>query len=89
MKDRLSPKVLDDLVYIQMNTMMMEKFNSLEVRDMLPINLEKLDGPIGLEDPLKLDWLDENNSQGNEETSYANENVNDLSWFTTSHERFP
>ena len=44
--------MLDDLVCIRRNTMKMKKFNSLEVRDMKPIDLEKLDRSPSLEDPL-------------------------------------
>lgn len=34
--------MLDNLVYVRMNTMMMEKFNTLEAQDLEPINLDKL-----------------------------------------------
>ena len=36
--------MLDDLVYVRMNTMMMEKFNTLEAWDVdvVPIDLDKL-----------------------------------------------
>ena len=41
-RNRLTPKMLDDLVYVRMNTMMMEKFNTLEARDVEPTDLDKL-----------------------------------------------
>ena len=34
--------MLDDLVYVRMNTMMLEKFNTLEARDVEPTDLDKL-----------------------------------------------
>ena len=59
--------MLDDLVYIQINTMMMEKFNFPEVRDIQLIDMKKLDGSLGLEDPLELEWPNENDGQAREE----------------------
>ncbi|KAK9291904.1 hypothetical protein L1049_019855 [Liquidambar formosana] len=41
-RNRLAPKMLDNLVYVRMNTMIMEKFNTLEAQDLEPINLDKL-----------------------------------------------
>ncbi|XP_057492802.1 uncharacterized protein LOC130778284 [Actinidia eriantha] len=41
-RNRLAQKMLDDLVYVRMNTTMMEKFNELEAQDLELINLEKL-----------------------------------------------
>ncbi|XP_075644255.1 uncharacterized protein LOC142615390 [Castanea sativa] len=41
-RNRPTPKMLDDLVYVRMNTMMIEKFNTLEARDVEPIDLDKL-----------------------------------------------
>ncbi|XP_059663870.1 uncharacterized protein LOC132309596 [Cornus florida] len=41
-RNRLAPTMLDNLVYIRMNTMMMEKFKTLEAQDLEPINLDKL-----------------------------------------------
>lgn len=60
-----------------MNTMMMEKFNSLEVWDIQPINLRKFNGPLSLEDPPELKRPNVNDSQENKETLDANENIDD------------
>uniref|UniRef100_A0A2N9HA16 Uncharacterized protein n=1 Tax=Fagus sylvatica TaxID=28930 RepID=A0A2N9HA16_FAGSY len=41
-RNRLESKMLDDLVYMRMNTMMMEKSNTSEGQDLEPIDLDKL-----------------------------------------------
>ncbi|XP_031281888.1 uncharacterized protein LOC116140381 [Pistacia vera] len=41
-RNRLSHEMLDTLVYVMMNTMMMDKFTSTMSRDLEPIDLEKL-----------------------------------------------
>ncbi|XP_059638798.1 uncharacterized protein LOC132281076 [Cornus florida] len=41
-RNRLAPTMLDNLVYVRMDTMMMEKFKTLEAQDFEPINLDKL-----------------------------------------------
>ncbi|XP_031258003.1 uncharacterized protein LOC116116042 [Pistacia vera] len=41
-RNRLSHEMLDTLVYVRMNTMMMDKFTSTMSRDLEPIDLEKL-----------------------------------------------
>ncbi|GAV70790.1 hypothetical protein CFOL_v3_14288 [Cephalotus follicularis] len=38
-RNRLAPNMLDDLVYVKMNTKMMEKFNNIETHDSKSINL--------------------------------------------------
>ena len=79
MRNRLAPKMLDDLVYVRMNTMMMEKFNELEAQDLEPINLEKLS-----ELP---EYVDHENDEVDNPSDRTNENVedsliahDDLSW---------
>lgn len=71
--------MLDDLVYVRMNTMMMEKFNELEAQDLEPINLEKLS-----ELP---EYVDHENDEVDYPSDCTNENVedsliahDDLSW---------
>ncbi|XP_042479732.1 uncharacterized protein LOC122060684 [Macadamia integrifolia] len=41
-RNRLSPVMLDDLVYVRMNTLMIEKRGELEQKNMLPINLDNI-----------------------------------------------
>lgn len=78
-RNKLAPKMLDDLVYVRMNTMMMEKFNELEAQDLEPINLEKLS-----ELP---EYVDHENDEVDNPSDRTNENVedsliahDDLSW---------
>ncbi|GAB2303521.1 hypothetical protein Dimus_037509 [Dionaea muscipula] len=49
-RNRLSPKMLSKLVYVRMNTMMMEKFSLKESEDLKPIDLNNLN---------ELDYCDE------------------------------
>ncbi|KAK6145420.1 hypothetical protein DH2020_022240 [Rehmannia glutinosa] len=42
-RNRLTPEMLDTLVYVRMNTMMMEKFDVLKAKDLEPIDLDHLD----------------------------------------------
>ncbi|GFY81139.1 hypothetical protein Acr_01g0009480 [Actinidia rufa] len=78
-RNKLAPKMLDDLVYVRMNTMMMEKFNELEAQDLESINLEKLS-----ELP---EYVDHENDEVDNPSDRTNENVedsliahDDLSW---------
>ncbi|XP_042489815.1 uncharacterized protein LOC122069792 [Macadamia integrifolia] len=41
-RNRLSAAMLDDLVYVRMNSLMMEKRGELEQKNMLPINLDNI-----------------------------------------------
>ncbi|XP_042483477.1 uncharacterized protein LOC122063838 [Macadamia integrifolia] len=41
-RNRLSTTMLDDLVYVRMNSLMMEKRGELEQKNMLPINLDNI-----------------------------------------------
>ncbi|XP_042519158.1 uncharacterized protein LOC122092925 [Macadamia integrifolia] len=41
-RNRLSATMLDDLVYVRMNSLMMEKRGELEQKNMLPINLDNI-----------------------------------------------
>ncbi|XP_042507151.1 uncharacterized protein LOC122083395 [Macadamia integrifolia] len=41
-RNRLSAAMLDDLVYVKMNSLMMEKRGELEQKNMLPINLDNI-----------------------------------------------
>ncbi|XP_057514602.1 uncharacterized protein LOC130796290 [Actinidia eriantha] len=78
-RNKLALKMLDDLVYVRMNTMMIEKFNELEAQDLKPINLEKLS-----ELP---EYVDHENDEVDNPSDRTNENVedsliahDDLSW---------
>ncbi|KAG8380933.1 hypothetical protein BUALT_Bualt06G0068100 [Buddleja alternifolia] len=71
-RNRLAPQMLDTFVYVSMNTMMMDKFNMLEARDIEPIDLDNLnelpdyfdhdqDEDDNVSDPTEpedLSWLD-------------------------------
>ncbi|PIA57586.1 hypothetical protein AQUCO_00600358v1 [Aquilegia coerulea] len=41
-RTRLLPQILDDLVYIRMNSLMMTRYDEVELQDRGPINLEEL-----------------------------------------------
>jgi hypothetical protein len=41
-RNRLSHKMLNTLVYIRMNTMMMDKYSDMMTKDLEPINLDNL-----------------------------------------------
>ncbi|KAL0003982.1 hypothetical protein SO802_011543 [Lithocarpus litseifolius] len=80
-RNRLTPKMLDDFVYVRMNTMMMEKFNTLEARDVEPIDLDKLN-----ELP-EHEYVSQEQDTENDTLSEEAENINDhviddtdLSW---------
>ena len=74
--------MLDDLVYVRMNTMMMEKFSTLEARDVKPIDLDKLN-----ELPDQHEYVSQEQDIENDTLSEEVENINgdvkddaDLSW---------
>ncbi|KAK9285537.1 hypothetical protein L1049_024732 [Liquidambar formosana] len=77
-RNRLAPKMLDNLVYVRMNTMMMEKFNTLEAQDLEPINLDKLrELPENVDS--ERDWENDPLDSVNEFTDDVM-NDEDLSW---------
>ena len=51
----LTLKLLNDVIYIQMNKMMIEKFFFLGLRNMQFIDLEKLNRSFVLKDPPKIE----------------------------------
>ena len=51
----LTPKLLNDFIYIQTNTMMIENLNYFELRNMQFIDLEKLNRSFVLKDPPKIE----------------------------------
>ena len=61
--------MLDDLVYVRMNAMMMQKFNTLEARDVETVDLDKLN-----ELP---EYVDHEQDTQDETSSGVIENIND------------